>query len=137
MYLILEFSFHTCQAPSTGNEEGEFNMVDHRGVTGTPPRDFESLKAMRLGNHDSLPPRLVQLAAFALENPDEIALGTAASIAAQAAVQPSTLIRFAKRLGYSGFSDLQPGEAVTLRVIEGRRGRMAVQVASWETGLRR
>ena len=47
------------------------------------------------------------MAAFALENPDEIALGTAASIAAQASVQPSTLIRFAKRLGYSGFSDLQ------------------------------
>ncbi len=33
----------------------------------------------------------------------------------------------------SGFADLQPGEAICLRVIEGRRGQMAVQVLSWET----
>ena len=36
----------------------------------------------------------------------------------------------------SGFADLQPGEAVCLKVIEGRRGRMAAQVLSWETALR-
>jgi len=35
----------------------------------------------------------------------------------------------------SGFADLQPGEAVALRIIEGRRGRMAVAVAAWEEGL--
>jgi DNA-binding MurR/RpiR family transcriptional regulator len=82
-------------------------MEDRTGDAEAPPRDFESLKTMLLASHDSLPPRLIQLAAFALENPHEMALGTAASIAAQAAVQPSTLVRFAKRLGYSGFSDLQ------------------------------
>lgn len=32
----------------------------------------------------------------------------------------------------SGLADLQPGEAVCLRVIEGRRGLMAAVVASWE-----
>ncbi|MDF2139963.1 cold shock domain-containing protein [Paenirhodobacter sp. CAU 1674] len=36
----------------------------------------------------------------------------------------------------SGFADLGPGEAVCLRVIEGKRGRMAAQVVSWETALR-
>jgi CspA family cold shock protein len=36
----------------------------------------------------------------------------------------------------SGFADLGPGEAVGLRVIEGKRGRMAAQVTSWETALR-
>ena len=76
-------------------------------IAPAPPRNFEALKTMLLANRDTLPPRLIQVAAFALENPDEIALGTAASIAAQASVQPSTLIRFAKRLGYAGFSDLQ------------------------------
>lgn len=35
----------------------------------------------------------------------------------------------------SGFADLQPGEAVALRIIEGRRGCMAVAVAAWEEGL--
>ncbi len=36
----------------------------------------------------------------------------------------------------SGLADLQPGEAVTLRVTDGARGRMAVQVTSWETALK-
>ncbi|MGO4854546.1 cold-shock protein [Phaeovulum sp. W22_SRMD_FR3] len=36
----------------------------------------------------------------------------------------------------SGFADLGPGEAVCLRVIEGKRGRMAALVLSWETALR-
>ena len=36
----------------------------------------------------------------------------------------------------SGLADLQPGEAVGLRVIEGRRGRMAQQVTSWEMALK-
>lgn len=36
----------------------------------------------------------------------------------------------------SGFADLAPGEAVCLRVIDGRRGRMAAQVVSWEAALR-
>ena len=72
-----------------------------------PPRDFDGLKTLLLARRDALPRRLVQVAAFALENPDEIAFGTVASVAAQAAVQPSTLIRFAQTIGYAGFSDLQ------------------------------
>jgi CspA family cold shock protein len=32
----------------------------------------------------------------------------------------------------SGLSELQPGEALAIRVIDGRRGRMATQVLSWE-----
>jgi cold shock protein len=39
-------------------------------------------------------------------------------------------------LRQSGFADLQPGEAVGLRIITGKRGRMAVQVLSWEAALR-
>ena len=37
----------------------------------------------------------------------------------------------------SGFADLVAGEAVCLRIIEGKRGRMAVQVVSWESSVRR
>ena len=35
----------------------------------------------------------------------------------------------------SGLADLQPGEAVSLRVVDGKRGRMATQVTSWESAL--
>ena len=47
------------------------------------------------------------MAAYALDNPDEIAFGTAASIATSADVQPSTLVRFAQHFGFEGFSSLQ------------------------------
>ena len=49
----------------------------------------------------------MQVAGYALENPDEIAFGTVASIAASAEVQPSALVRFSRALGYQGFTDLQ------------------------------
>ena len=71
------------------------------------PRDFEALRALILDRRQSLPKRIAQVAAYALDNPDEIAFGTAASIATSAGVQPSTLIRFAQHLGYDGFTSLQ------------------------------
>jgi CspA family cold shock protein len=36
-------------------------------------------------------------------------------------------------LRLSGLSDLQPGEALAMRVIDGKRGRMAAEVLAWET----
>ena len=81
-------------------------MISMRGVEG-PPRDYDGLKDLLIARREDLPRRLVQVAAFALENPDEIAFGTVASVASQARVQPSTLIRFAQTIGYAGFTDLQ------------------------------
>jgi CspA family cold shock protein len=37
----------------------------------------------------------------------------------------------------SGLADLQPGEAVCLRVIQGKRGRMATEVLAWEAALKK
>ncbi|WP_299280583.1 cold-shock protein [uncultured Tateyamaria sp.] len=37
----------------------------------------------------------------------------------------------------SGLSDLQPGEALAMRVIDGKRGRMAAEVLAWEAALNR
>ncbi|WP_299370038.1 cold-shock protein [uncultured Tateyamaria sp.] len=37
----------------------------------------------------------------------------------------------------SGLSDLAPGEALAMRVIDGKRGRMAAQVLAWEAALPR
>jgi CspA family cold shock protein len=39
-------------------------------------------------------------------------------------------------LRVSGFADLASGEAVALRIIDGKRGRMAAQVASWDSAAR-
>jgi DNA-binding MurR/RpiR family transcriptional regulator len=73
----------------------------------TPPNDFEALKLRLIEVQPELPKRLQQVAAFALEHPDEMALGTAASVAGHAQVQASTLVRFAQAIGFSGFSDFQ------------------------------
>lgn len=40
-------------------------------------------------------------------------------------------------LNHSGFADLQAGEAVCLRVTNGKRGKMAVQVLAWDAALAR
>jgi DNA-binding MurR/RpiR family transcriptional regulator len=72
-----------------------------------PPRDLKSLRALIARRRSSLPKRLLQVTEFAIADPQEIAFGTVASIAAKAHVQPSTLVRFAQALGYSGFSELQ------------------------------
>lgn len=37
----------------------------------------------------------------------------------------------------SGLADLQPGEALAIRVIQGKRGRMATEVCGWEIAIRR
>jgi CspA family cold shock protein len=50
--------------------------------------------------------------------------------------RPEDVFIHVEVLRRSGFADLQPGEAVCLRVIEGKRGRMAAQVVSWEAALR-
>jgi len=36
----------------------------------------------------------------------------------------------------SGFADLQPGEAIGLRIVDGERGRMAAMIAPWESAAR-
>ena len=38
-------------------------------------------------------------------------------------------------LRQSGLAELQPGEALAVRVIDGKRGRMAAEVQAWETVL--
>ncbi|MEO5734274.1 MAG: MurR/RpiR family transcriptional regulator [Rubrivivax sp.] len=61
----------------------------------------------------NLSPQQRVIAQFVLERPDDIALGTVATVAEATGVQPSALVRFANVMGFSGFSELQ-------RVFRGR-----------------
>jgi DNA-binding MurR/RpiR family transcriptional regulator len=76
-------------------------------VKESAPKDYQALRTVIAQRAEQLPKRLMQIAGYALENPDEIAFGTVASIAANAEVQPSALVRFSRALGYQGFTDLQ------------------------------
>lgn len=49
--------------------------------------------------------------------------------------KPQDVFLHIEVLRQSGLSDLQPGEALAMRVIEGKRGRMAAEVQAWETVL--
>lgn len=48
---------------------------------------------------------------------------------------PEDVFLHVEILRKSGFADLIPGEAVCLRVIEGKRGKMASDVLAWDAGL--
>ncbi|MGA0541538.1 cold-shock protein [Neotabrizicola sp. VNH66] len=50
--------------------------------------------------------------------------------------RPEDVFIHVEVLRVSGFADLASGEAVALKVVDGRRGRMAVQVLSWESALK-
>lgn len=76
-------------------------------ASSTAPGDMESLRHLITSEFASLSKRLQEIARFALDNPSTMALETVASIAKQAGVQPSAMIRFANALGYSGFSEMQ------------------------------
>jgi DNA-binding MurR/RpiR family transcriptional regulator len=78
-----------------------------QGEAGPFPKDFAALKARIAARAPDMPRRLTQVANYALRFPDEMAFGTVASIAMNAEVQPSTLVRFSQSLGFKGFSDLQ------------------------------
>jgi DNA-binding MurR/RpiR family transcriptional regulator len=73
----------------------------------TQKDDFDGFVALLRERGPNLPKRLRQVADYALANPDDMALSTAAQVAQQAGVQASTLVRFAQALDYSGFSELQ------------------------------
>lgn len=46
--------------------------------------------------------------------------------------RPEDVFLHIEVLRQSGLADLQPGEALAMRVIDGKRGRMAAEVFAWE-----
>ena len=69
--------------------------------------DYEHLRNELVGNYGNLSRRLQQITRFAMSHPNDMALETIAVIAERAEVPPSSLIRFAKSFGFSGFSKMQ------------------------------
>lgn len=49
--------------------------------------------------------------------------------------KPDDVFLHIEVLRRSGLADLQPGEALALRVIEGKRGQMAAEVHAWEAAI--
>lgn len=71
------------------------------------PKSFEELEARITADYPSLSRRLQQTGRFLLDHPQEVAFATVATLAQDAGVTPSTLIRFANSCGFKGFSEMQ------------------------------
>jgi DNA-binding MurR/RpiR family transcriptional regulator len=72
-----------------------------------PVTTHHELKDLIGRTYPNMSKQLQRIARFALEQPNELALGTVAGLAVATEVQPSAVIRFANALGYKGFSEMQ------------------------------
>jgi DNA-binding MurR/RpiR family transcriptional regulator len=73
----------------------------------TTPTTFEEFADAVSATFPSLSPQQQLIAQHVLEHPHDFALGTAATVAEAAGVQPSALVRFANAMNFTGFSELQ------------------------------
>ncbi len=68
---------------------------------------YDELKRLMARTYPDMSKQLQRIARYAMEQPNELALGTVATVAEATEVQPSAMIRFANALGYGGFSEMQ------------------------------
>jgi len=71
------------------------------------PLTYEQLITQISSRHPTMSRRFQQVARYIVQNPNSVALDSVKAIAANAGVQPSTLVRFAQALDYGGFSEMQ------------------------------
>lgn len=71
------------------------------------PQTAEELRQVILDRHDGLSKRLQHVARYVLDHPDDMALQPLSVIAARSDTQPSTIVRFAKSLGFTGAGPMQ------------------------------
>ncbi len=83
----------------------------------SPPRVYNELKPWIQIHYLQLPKRLQAVAMFVMNNPDVVALNTIATIGNHASVNPSTLVRFAKAIGYQSFSEMKAVFQTSMRHI--------------------
>jgi DNA-binding MurR/RpiR family transcriptional regulator len=73
----------------------------------TVPQNYEGIVNHITAEYPRLSLGYQQVARFFTQNPNVIALESINAIAAKCQVHPSSLVRFAQNLGYSGFKELQ------------------------------
>ncbi len=108
------------QSEMNENSFKKLNRRDSGAAKGSSQETFEALRQRLRNRFEQLSPHLQRIARAALEQPNNFALQTVVAIAGELGVQPSTLIRFAKEFGYSGFSEMQ--RIFRHRLIEGAPG---------------
>ena len=73
-----------------------------------PPGDaVDALLARVAAEYDALPPKLASVARYVERHRSSLMVDRVTEVAERCGVQPSAVVRFAQRLGFSGFSELQ------------------------------
>jgi len=128
---------------------GQSSVCDHAGIVVSVQQTQRGLQAVEVLE---ISPPIDETAA------DDSGLGLVEDDASDLPLEPARVKWFDKIKGFgfanvfgrtedvfihmevlrkSGFAELQPGEAVGLRIADGERGRMAVTILSWETALKK
>lgn len=71
------------------------------------PKNYEGIVNLITAEYSKLSQGYQQIARFLTQNPNVVALESINAIALKCDVHPSSLVRFAQNLGYSGFKELQ------------------------------
>jgi DNA-binding MurR/RpiR family transcriptional regulator len=71
------------------------------------PDHYERIVNLIADEYPNLSGRFQQIARFFTQNPNVVALESINAVSAQCGADPSSLVRFAQKFGYSGFKQLQ------------------------------
>ncbi len=72
-----------------------------------PPQTYEALIRIIHERYEEMSNSYQKIAVYLTQNPNEVAVVAAHTIAEKCGVHPSGLVRFAQSLGYDGFKELQ------------------------------
>ena len=81
-----------------------------------------------------LSPQLQRAARYVLDSPDDVALGTIRDVATRAGVHPSTLVRLARELAFSGYAEFRKPFRERLRTQPTRYADRAKNLQARGTG---
>src|SRR4051794_16576833 len=77
------------------------------GRTDPIPKNYEGIVNLITRDYADLSAGFQQIARFFTQNPNVVALESINAVAAKCGAHPSSLVRFAQNLGYTGFKQLQ------------------------------
>ena len=72
-----------------------------------PPEDYETLIRLIHDEYDGMSKTYQRIAEYLTQNPNDVAIMPVNSIAETCGIHASSFVRFAQKLGYAGFKDLQ------------------------------
>src|SRR5690606_23577447 len=82
-------------------------MRKNEAGVGSP--NFLEMRSRIVERYPDLSPQFQSIAQFALSNPEAMATETVVQLAERLSAPPSSLVRFAQALGYTGFAEMKRG----------------------------